>query len=76
MVINHPTSWDLERLEQEWQKIRDEEIVEDYNYDHAYEVENDILDDEVAENEVNRMTDERFEEKWGYDYQKLIDKLN
>lgn len=75
MTINHPTSWDKERLEQEWQKIRDEEIVEDYEGEYAWE-ENDVLDNETSEGEVNRMTDDRFEEKWGYDYNKLLNKFD
>ena len=76
MVINHPTSWNKERLEEEWQKIRDEDIIEDYREDNAWEIENDVLDDEISEDEINRETDDRFKEKWGYDYNELIDKFN
>jgi hypothetical protein len=55
------------------QKIRDGEIVEDYEGDFDLE---DILDDETSEDEVNRMTDSMFKEVWGYDYNELINKLN
>jgi len=73
MTINHPLQWSKETLEQEWQKIRDGEIVEDYEGDFDLE---DILDDETSEDEVNRMTDSMFKEVWGYDYNELINKLN
>lgn len=72
MTINHPLQWSKETLEQEWQKIRDGEIVEDYEGDFDLE---DILDDETSEDEVNRMTDSMFKEVWGYDYNELINKL-
>jgi len=73
MIIHHPLQWSKETLEQEWFKIRDEEIVEDYEGDFDLE---DILDDETSEDEVNRMTDSMFKEVWGYDYNELINKLN
>lgn len=52
-------------------KIRDEEVVEDIELadDEEYGHE-----DQLSEDDVNRETDDRFEEKWGYDYNKLMDK--
>lgn len=71
MTINHPLSWDKERLEQEWQKIRDEDVLEDTELADDEDYENE---DQLSEDDVNRETDERFKEKWRYDYNELMDK--
>jgi len=71
MTINHPLQWSKETLEAEWQKIRDEDVLEDIELadDEEYGHE-----DQLSEDDVNRETDDRFKERWGYDYITLLNK--
>lgn len=66
MEINHPTAWDKEKLNEEWFKIRDEEVIEDTDFD---------FDDEYDEDEINRETDRIFKETYGYDFDELMSKF-
>ncbi len=61
------TEMSNEELWNEWQRIRDTEILEDANIED--------LDDEsedISEDEVNRATDDKFEEIHGESFVNLL----